>query len=186
MKRAITKAEFKDNNHALIISASVVFLCSIFASSLMAADLHQAEPGEIVILREVTPQPHNRINQQGPILNKVDLRPDPTATEHLIIPINKSIEVINLTDEQAAGVRGSAPAGNMVREALSSDESPIGGHGSHSLANGHMLNRTSDTSGRLYQVLSGSGGAQGGGATNNAMKGFSDALGQALGGMHRQ
>lgn len=187
MKNIIAVERTNSHRQVLVISVSVMLLCAVLAPSLKAADLHQAKPGEIVIMREVTPQPHNRVDQEGPIISKVDLKPEPIATEYLVDPVNRSIKAIALTDEQAAGVRGSTPAGGMVVEALAGDQSPVGKQGGHALTHGQGLNRNSNmNSGRLTQVLGGGGGgAQGGGATNNAMQGFSGALGQAFGKMHK-
>ena len=150
-------------------------------SSSRAADLHKAEPGEIVIMRAVTPQPVNRVDQQGPITSNVDLLPNTSMERHLNGPLG-SIKAITISDEQAAGIHGSTSIGQRIEGVMTGDANLSQGRHLHGTATGRSISRAGDSTSQLTQVLGAGGGSA---TTNNAMKGLADALGQAFGPLSR-
>lgn len=159
----------------------LILLCTVSSSS-WAADLHKAEPGEIVIMRAVTPQPVNRVDQQGPITSKADLRPNMSMERYLNGPLG-SIKAITISDEQAAGVHGNTTIGQRIEGVMTGDANSTQGRHLHGTATGRSISRAGNTTSQLTQVLGAGGG--GGATTNNAMKGLADALGQAFGPLSR-
>lgn len=152
---------------------------ALFPVAGVAADLHQAEPGEIVIMRKVTPQPVNRVDQQGPILSKADLRINKLLNPR-VERANQSIngiDAVALTDSEVAGVR-STPGG-MVQQTLMGTGNAGSYHGAGGLNAGNSLSRSTSDSGQLMQML-----GTGGGGAGDVMQGLGSALGSALGAMN--
>lgn len=161
----------------LLLGMSLVLV----AATLPAADLHQAEPGEIVIIRKVTAQPHNRINQNGPIMAKADLRSNGevnVAAQDRVGQQLQTIRIISLSDTEAAVIRSTPAPGNHVRHLFGVTNANLRGTDNNSHGNGRILSHSHDISGQMMQQLGGGHGSAGGvgGALNN----LSDTLGSVM------
>lgn len=155
------------NSNALTVTLSCLMMLIMLTPVYSQDDV---EPGQLVIIREVTPLPHNRQNPHGEIKTMIDLRSQ-GQMEKLDGGVN-SFLAIPLTDAEAAVVRSTPNPGTLVINTLN-DNSPLL-HGDA----GRNISRSSDMSGRLTQSVAGSGGA--GGTVNKSVSGFTRALGSAL------
>lgn len=179
MQMKISKIKTGTSLPALLISATIIPGISF------AADLHQAEPGELVIMRKVTPQPHNRVDQQGPIMNKIDLRHDATVNHRILGGMDQHLDHIHaiaLSDDEAAGVRGMPNPGDEVQRILGTGNT-ASHQSARGLDGGRSLSRSTSDSGHLFQAIGTASG--GGGDVGDAMQGLNNTLGSMLDSMNR-
>lgn len=124
----------------------------------------RVQPGDIVIQRQVEAAPINRVKRYGgPITSRVNVRD--TVQQQL-----NGINAVSLTDERAAGIRGSVQSSlDPLHRTLGTDSQRVNG-------------ATSGASHRVANSLGGSSGRGGGvaGRVTSATSGISGTIGRAL------
>lgn len=139
----------------------------IVAGPISAQD-YTAEPGEIVLLRQVTPTPINRPTRyEGPIMSSVNMRRKVDLS-----PLDK-LEGNELTDAEAAIVRGAPAPGNRVREVAGSNGHMNDGTGT----NEELISGPASVNGQLMQTLEGGMSGAIGEQTTDLKKQIGKALG---------
>lgn len=123
----------------------------------------RVRPGDIVIQRRVEGAPINRVERYGgPITSRVNVRE--TVQQQL-----NGINAVSLTDERAAGIRGSVQSSLApLHRTLGTDSQRVNG------ATGGASNRAASSLG------GGSGGGGVAGRVTSATSGISGTIGRAL------
>lgn len=160
------------NSNALTVTHSFLIML-IMLTPVYGQD--DVEPGQLVIIREVTPLPHNRQNPHGEIKIMIDLRSQ-GQMEKLDGGVN-SFMATPLTDAEVAVVRSTPNPGSLVTNTLNNNSPLLHGDA------GRNILRSSDMNGRLTQPVAGSGSA--GGTVNKSVSDFTRALGDALGAINK-
>lgn len=151
----------------IIDAAIIVFL-------LMAASSLQADPGDIIILRDVPPQRWdiNRHTGQATVIN-----PSPVRETNSLSRIIHDMGLEELTDQQFSGITSNAgTAYSPINDNFTSTlTNQLGGHGSNGSVAGQM--------GTVHGITSGLGGSISGsvgGATRNLGNDIRGALSDTL------
>lgn len=176
IRRSDIKQEARATGVALVKAAGIVLLAGTLSGPSFGADdggsRHQlnpgVRPGDVVILRRVEPAPVNRVKRhEGPITSRVNARDAVINTQQRI----NGITAVSLTDERAAGVRGSVQgAMNTLHRTLGTSGQPRSGGAAGGAGN------------RAASSLGGGSGGGGGvaGRVTSATSGISGTVGQAL------
>lgn len=126
------------------------------------------KPGDIVIMRRVEPAPVNRVKRYGgPITSRVNPRDTVIDTQQRI----NGVQAISLTDDRAAGIRGS------VQGSMGSMHQVLG-TGSQQMNSGLAGGAGSRTASSLGGGISGGGGVAG--RVTSATSGLGGTIGKAL------
>lgn len=151
----------------------VLLMVAVSGSGAVVADAAtdyqlkpRVRPGDIVIQRRVEAAPINRVERHGgPITSKVNVRD--TVHQRL-----NGINAVSLTDERAAGIRGSVQSPmDTLHRTLGTDSQRFSG------AAGGVSNRAASS---LGGGSSGSGGSGISGQVTSATSRMSGAIGRAL------
>ncbi|GAB2727111.1 hypothetical protein GCM10027172_21840 [Halomonas garicola] len=156
-------------NRAAGVALLTVALSAPGVAIADAATGHQLKPrvrpGDIVIQRRVEAAPINRVERHGgPITSKVNVRD--TVQQRL-----NGINAVSLTDERAAGIRGS------VQGSLAPLHHTLG---TSSRMNGAAGSTSQRAAGSLGGGSGGGGGGGVAGRVTSATSGISGTVGRAL------
>ncbi|HSH49435.1 MAG TPA: hypothetical protein VK991_12695, partial [Halomonas sp.] len=133
IRRSGIRQEARAAGVALAKAAGIVLLAGTLSGPSFGADSsgsgHQlnpgVRPGDVVILRRVESAPVNRVKRHaGPITSRVNARDAVIGTQQRI----SGITAVSLTDERAAGVRGSVQGSmNSLHRTLGTNGQPRNG-----------------------------------------------------------
>lgn len=128
--------------HYTVIDALIILLLLAAASSV------QADPGDIVIMRDVPPQPWNGIRQVG---QPTVVNPSPVNETNSLKNLNQGIT--ELTDQQFSGITSNVNTNAMSVSTGLADTltQQLGGHGSGGAMSSQM--------GAVHGITSGLGGS---------------------------